>query len=76
MLPPEAGGGACSWAGLGHVGCSATACRTWARYTYALVHEMGHNTGLYHASNAEGAYEEYGECATPMGALRVALRGV
>ena len=62
FLPSAAGAGTCSWSGLGVVGCTST-CTTWIRYTYSCKHELGHNTGMNHAStdlnNDGGACTRY-----------------
>ena len=64
---------ACSWAGLGNVGCG-TFCRSWiAECESPLVyaHEVGHNLGMYHAgtdTNDNDAIEsEYGDNSCIMG---------
>lgn len=46
----EAGGGACTYAGVGQVGCTIN-CTTWLRYDYSIKHELGHNMGFNHASS-------------------------
>jgi len=73
---------ACTWAGLGNVGGSAT--KAWANGSFSTLvvgHELGHNYGLYHAQalncdvSALGnscATLTYGDTADMMGNYRAA----
>jgi hypothetical protein len=69
LLPLEAGGTACNWGGLGVLGCQQRSCNAWARKlepARVWVHELGHLTGLHHASldlDDDGVVDVNGERA-------------
>ncbi len=52
MLPRGVGGGDCDWNGIATIGCDRVSCGAWVNgYSGDLIgHELGHNTGLNHAS--------------------------
>lgn len=65
----------CGWGGLGAVGCpTGTTCTSWVQdYSPVSVgitmHELMHNTGLYHGNRytKTGENIEYGDPTDPMG---------
>lgn len=72
--------GACSWAGLGDIGCG-TFCRTWipfCTWSDVYAHELGHNLGMRHSSNDtnnDGANDcEYCDTSDIMGYSNVGWR--
>jgi hypothetical protein len=74
MLPNEAGAGTCKFGGLAYLGCGGGGCRAWVRRfdpTKLWAHELGHLTGLHHASldpNDDNVIDdEYGDFSCPMG---------
>ena len=60
----------CNFGGLGDVGCSSAGCYSWIIGSYvktmpmSMVHELGHNMGLQHASTPT---LNYGDSSSPMG---------
>ena len=77
MIPNEAGSGACNFGGVAFLSCAVGGCRAWVRRPDPIrlwAHELGHLTGLHHASvdyNDDGRIDpgiwgEYGDFSCPM----------